>query len=64
MKKKKTPATSPAKDLRFLKALDRIIDWHASNTNDPYGISNAVMVAVLEVRDAFADSRSWARKTK
>lgn len=63
MKTKKPHKNSPSKDKRFLNALDRVIDFHANNHNDPHGVSRAVMVAVLEVRDAFAASRSWGRKT-
>lgn len=37
----------------FLGALDRAIEFHRTNTNDPHNIGNAVMVAITEVRDAF-----------
>ncbi len=33
-------------------ALNRAIKFHSANTNDPHGISNAVICALTEVRDA------------
>lgn len=37
----------------FLGALDRAIEFHRTNTNDPHNIGTAVMTALTEVRDAF-----------
>lgn len=37
----------------FLNALDRAIEFHRSNENDPHNVSSAVIVAISEVRDAF-----------
>lgn len=37
----------------FVGALDRAIEFHRNNTNDPHNIGTAVMVAITEVRDAF-----------
>jgi hypothetical protein len=37
----------------FVGALDRAIDFHRTNTNDPQNIGTAVMAALIEVRDAF-----------
>lgn len=36
-----------------LDALNRSVEFHRTNQNDPYNIGTAVMVAVSEVRDAF-----------
>jgi hypothetical protein len=37
----------------FLDALNRAIEFHRTNTNDPHNVGASVMVAVTEVRDAF-----------
>lgn len=37
----------------FIGALDRAIEFHRTNANDPHNVGNAVMVAIAEVRDAF-----------
>lgn len=37
----------------FLGALDRAIEFHRTNTNDPHNVGNAVVAALTEVRDAF-----------
>jgi hypothetical protein len=40
----------------FLAGLDRAIEFHRTNQNDPYGIGNAVMVALKEVKKAYSDA--------
>ena len=42
-----------SKERAFLAALDRAIEFHRTNTDDPYGIDIAVVAALVEVRDAF-----------
>jgi hypothetical protein len=37
----------------FLFAMDRAIEFHRTNTNDPHNVGTAVMVALTEVRDCF-----------
>lgn len=37
----------------FLGALDRAIEFHRTNMNDPHNVSAAVVAAVTEIRDAF-----------
>ena len=37
----------------FVGALDRAIEFHRTNTNDPHNVGAAVMVALTEMRDAF-----------
>lgn len=37
----------------FLRGLDRAIDFHQNNANDPHGIGNAVLAALNEVRTAY-----------
>lgn len=45
-------------DAKFVNALDRSIDhYRAPGYPDPHGISLALWVALLEVRNAFAESR-------
>jgi hypothetical protein len=39
--------------LAFLGAIDRAIEFHRTNTNDPHNVGTAVMVALSEVRDCF-----------
>lgn len=41
---------------KFVHALDKAIDFHRTNQNDPYGISNAVICALTETREAFAQT--------
>lgn len=58
---RKTPRNSDAitrakfqrNNAAFLYALERSIEFHRTNTNDPHNIGTAVMVALTEVRDAF-----------
>ncbi len=37
----------------FIHALNRAIEFHRTNTNDPHNIGNAVIAALIEVRDCF-----------
>jgi hypothetical protein len=37
----------------FIAALEKAIEFHRSNQNDPHEIGNAVMVVLIEVRDAY-----------
>lgn len=46
--------TTPEK--RFVAGLDKAIEFHKNNTNDPYGTSVAVITAMLEVRNAFVEA--------
>lgn len=41
---------------KFLTLLDRACEFHRTNPNDNYGISNAVICTLTEVREAFAES--------
>lgn len=49
--KKQTQEQSKA--IAFIGALDRAIDFHRNNRNDPHNVGNAVIAALSEVRDAF-----------
>lgn len=51
--KSKTHKLRRSKEQAFLAELDKAIEFHRTNTNDPYGIAVAVMAALAEVRDAF-----------
>lgn len=44
----------PTNAARFCAKLSAAIEFHRTNQNDPHGIGNAVMVALTEVRTAFA----------
>lgn len=35
-----------------VKQLQKSIDWHTQNQNDPHGVGNAVIAALLEVQTA------------
>lgn len=39
--------------LAFLGAIERAIDFHRTNPNDPHNVGAAVVAALTEVRDAF-----------
>jgi hypothetical protein len=41
------------KDMMFIEELDKKIEFHRTNQNDPHSIGTAVMVALTEVRDAW-----------
>lgn len=43
-------------DEAFVARLDKAIAFHWTNQNDPYSISNAVICALTEVREAYAES--------
>ncbi len=47
-------------DQQFIDALDARIDYHRSNTYDPYNIGNAAILILTEVREAFRESRKPA----
>lgn len=49
----------PTKDEKFLDRLDKAIEFHRNNPNDPHDIAAAVMVALTEVREAFAESHGF-----
>lgn len=40
----------------FAARLDKAIRFHQENPDDPYGISNAVIAALVEVRNAYAEA--------
>jgi hypothetical protein len=42
---------------RFIAGLNRAIMFHGTNTNDPHGISNAVICTLIEVKNAFEESQ-------
>jgi hypothetical protein len=44
----------PTNPERFCAKLSAAIEFHRTNQNDPHGIGNAVMIALTEVRTAFA----------
>lgn len=44
---------APTRERRFIAALDRAINFHAENTNDPHNIGSAVICALNEVKEAF-----------
>lgn len=46
----------PTNDEKFLIMLDRACEFHRTNKDDPYGIDVAVRCALIEVREAFAES--------
>lgn len=41
---------------RFVAHLDAAIKFHQRNSNDPHNVSNAVICALVEVRNAFAEA--------
>lgn len=40
---------------QLIKKLENKIEFHRTNTNDPYGIGTAVMVALTEVCDSIKE---------
>lgn len=56
-----TPPLPPTKEARFLAELEKAIQFHGLNPNDPHGISNAVICTLVEVRNAFADAYGLPR---
>lgn len=52
-----TPFGLPTPDEKFIQKLDKAIEFHRTNQNDPYGLAPAVMCALTEVREALAESR-------
>jgi len=49
-----TPFGAPTREEAFIANLDKAIAFHHTNANDPYGIGNAVICSLTEVRNAFA----------
>lgn len=45
-----------ASEQKFVDELDRAIDFHCTNPDDPYNLGPAVVSALLEVRNAFASA--------
>lgn len=43
----------------FIAELDHAIDFHRNNQNDAHNVSQAVAVALTEVKDAFR--RAWEK---
>lgn len=41
---------------KFVAGLDKAINFHKNNTNDPHGIGVAVRCALIEVRSAFMEA--------
>jgi hypothetical protein len=41
---------------KYLARLDEAIKFHRENENDPCGVSNAVICALIGVRNAFAEA--------
>ena len=54
MRLPKNTKKDPQVENRFIAGLDQAIKFHRTNPNDPHGISAAVVVAILEVRNAAA----------
>jgi len=54
----KTNYTHPDDDVRFLEELDRTIEFYRTKNDDAHGINTAVMIAVLEIRNAFAKTHN------
>jgi hypothetical protein len=47
-----TKTTTP--EQRFIAGLDKAIEFHRGNAKDKYNVGNAVMCALMEVRNAFS----------
>lgn len=41
---------------RFIAGLDKAIEFHRNNQDDLHHVGNAVMCALLEVRNAFVEA--------
>jgi len=44
---------SPDWHVQFITNLNKAIEFHRTNKNDPYNIGNSAIVALSETRDAF-----------
>ena len=54
----------PSKDDLFLNGLEKAINFHATNKNDPHNIGNAVMIALVETFNAYAKAMGSIRRAK
>ena len=45
-----------AKGEAFLAGIDRAVEFHRGNQNDPHGVGNAVIVALTEIQKAYSDA--------
>ncbi len=46
----------PSREEKFVANLDAAIKFHRENKNDPHGIANAVLLSLVETRNAFAQA--------
>jgi hypothetical protein len=53
----------PSRHEVFIAHMDKAIAFHRTNQNDPHGIGNAVMCALIETRNAYAKTYRLPVKT-